>query len=132
MFALNHWMKTYCKYDYTYKTRRDAKNIILNHIGVCSTYANATAYFCSLLNIPCVYITGPDHAWNAIKYEGKWYHIDLLWDLMFLGNSEIDQTDSHTSKFENEIGVKIDMQDENLLTPEEIAKYHNEIPWTFD
>ena len=133
LFALNHWMKTYCKYDDKYlDIGGNAKYIILNHTGVCSNYANATVYFCTLLNIPCVYITGPGHAWNAINYEGKWYHIDLLWGLMYLGNSEIDQTDSHTSKFENEIGVKIDMQDENLLTKEEIAKYHNEIPWTFD
>ena len=31
-------------------------------------------------NIQCRYITGTDHAWNAVKLDGLWYNIDVTWD----------------------------------------------------
>ena len=31
-------------------------------------------------NIPNFKIISQNHIWNAVKIDGKWYHLDLTWD----------------------------------------------------
>ncbi|WP_026511614.1 transglutaminase domain-containing protein [Butyrivibrio sp. LC3010] len=62
-----------------------------NH-AVCSGYAFAFEYLLQKSGIPCAYITGsantipssekdqPDHAWNAVKINNRWYETDVTWD----------------------------------------------------
>ena len=70
-------------------------SIIINHVGVCADYSEATEYFCFLLNIPCTHYFTEDHGWNIIRVQGKWYHLDILWNLYFLGNKDIVKYESH-------------------------------------
>ena len=46
---------------------------------VCAGYAKALQYLLNLCGIECTYVTSETHAWNLIKLEGEYYHIDVTW-----------------------------------------------------
>ena len=55
---------------------------------VCQGYALIFYKMCTEVGIPCRMITGYGwsgsssipHAWNIVKINGKWYHVDTTWD----------------------------------------------------
>ncbi len=56
---------------------------------VCDGYSKAFQLICTMLDIPCVCISGTgisggsagSHMWNAVQMEdGKWYGVDVTWD----------------------------------------------------
>ncbi len=56
---------------------------------VCDGYARAFKYIANAAGIECELIQGnatnssgktENHAWNAVKLNGKWYYIDVTWD----------------------------------------------------
>ncbi len=55
---------------------------------VCVGYCMAAFYLLSDMGIPVRIVLGasedyqkdPDHAWNVVKVEGKWYNMDVTWD----------------------------------------------------
>lgn len=95
ILALSKWINGNCVYDSQYRGSISEECIIIERTGVCENYANATTYFCYLLNIPCGFVVTNTHAWNTIKINDKWYHLDILWELHFLGNNDIVQHSSH-------------------------------------
>lgn len=52
--------------------------------AVCNGYAEAMKLLCDLSGVTCKMISGTadgeSHAWNLIKLDKEWYHIDLTWD----------------------------------------------------
>ena len=51
----------------------------------CEGYAFAFDYLCALAGIDCFTVTGTNsqgeiHAWNIVKLEQMWYHVDCTWD----------------------------------------------------
>ena len=75
-FVLNY------KYDYTYSNYSKEK-IFTEKKGVCAAYTDAYEYIMQdKLGVPCVYVSsdGMNHAWNLIKIDGNWYHVDCTWD----------------------------------------------------
>ncbi|GEK35677.1 transglutaminase domain-containing protein [Kurthia sibirica] len=55
--------------------------------GVCMAYALLFEKMMELLAIPCYYVVGHangegdlGHAWNMVKLDGEWYHIDATWN----------------------------------------------------
>lgn len=58
--------------------------------GVCEGYAKAFKYLLDMMDIPCKLIYGygcdpgvgveESHAWNMIRIEGKWHHVDVTFD----------------------------------------------------
>jgi transglutaminase-like putative cysteine protease len=44
--------------------------------GACGTYAHAFQYLMERVGIPCVTISGDNHAWNMVYIGGKWLHCD--------------------------------------------------------
>ncbi|MBP3635787.1 MAG: hypothetical protein J6J17_04990 [Bacilli bacterium] len=48
--------------------------------AVCSGYTDAMAIFLNMLNLENVRVITDKHAWNAVKIDDIWYHIDLTWD----------------------------------------------------
>jgi len=59
--------------------------------GVCEDYTNLLGKLLDRLSIKNLYIWGecidgtyigdtPDHAWNLVKLNNKWYHCDATWD----------------------------------------------------
>lgn len=60
------------------------EGVILNGTAVCQGYAETFQLFMNLLGIKNKFITGyangGGHAWNLVKLNNKWYHVDTTWD----------------------------------------------------
>ena len=48
--------------------------------SVCSGYSDTMALFLNKLNLDNVIVITDNHAWNAVKINDKWLHIDITWD----------------------------------------------------
>ena len=67
-----------------------AYGCLVNHDAVCDGYAEALqilfdcvgieSYFMTGVASDLVTGTGENHAWNLVKIDGKWYHLDATWD----------------------------------------------------
>jgi len=60
----------------------DAYGLFNTRTGVCQAYSLAYAAVLRECGIDAVMITSEDmnHAWNLIKINGSWYHVDLSYD----------------------------------------------------
>lgn len=56
--------------------------IMTEKTGVCMGYALAFNHLMNVLKIPSTYVPSQsmNHAWNLVKIDGKWYHIDVTFD----------------------------------------------------
>lgn len=59
----------------------NAYGILVNHKGVCQSYALSYKLLCTLSGVECKVITGYldgnlPHAWNAVKFDNEWYQTD--------------------------------------------------------
>lgn len=72
----------------------DNQNIYSVFVGkksVCAGYSRAVQYLLNQLDIECIYVVGTAqdqeaHAWNIVKCQGKYYHLDATFgDPVFLG-----------------------------------------------
>ncbi len=70
-----------------------AKGVFENGIAVCRGYAEAFQLLMEALDIECQIVTGyaenTTHAWNIVKLDGQWYHVDTTFD------DPIDDTMEH-------------------------------------
>jgi hypothetical protein len=57
-----------------------AYGVLFEGYGICSGYADTMGIFLNRYNIPNYKIASENHVWNAVKLDGKWYHLDLTWD----------------------------------------------------
>ncbi|HZK39201.1 MAG TPA: transglutaminase domain-containing protein [Clostridia bacterium] len=59
-----------------------AYGVLVKGVGVCDGYALAFKDLMTRLDIPVVYLVSNamSHAWNMVKLNGKWYHIDVTQD----------------------------------------------------
>lgn len=58
---------------------RTIYGVFVNRKAVCAGYAKATQYLLNLLGIECSYVSNEKHAWNLLKLEGDYYHLDTTW-----------------------------------------------------
>lgn len=65
------------------------EGILMNGMGVCSSYAGAMNLLLGMADMECVFVTGVAqnkdgiaelHAWNKVNIGGMWYNIDAAWD----------------------------------------------------
>lgn len=60
------------------------KGIMENKKGVCQAYANAFNMFSSIAGLECHIATGTSngvaHAWNIVKIDNEYYHVDVTFD----------------------------------------------------
>lgn len=58
--------------------------VLIKGKGVCEGYAKAMKLIMDKINIECIIVVGKanktDHAWNMIKLDNNYYHVDLTWD----------------------------------------------------
>ncbi|MEG0971545.1 MAG: transglutaminase domain-containing protein [Lachnospiraceae bacterium] len=62
--------------------------VLKSHSAICVGNATTFKLFMDLLDIDCKIIhstTQGEHAWNMVKIDGDWYHVDLTFD----GGSEL-------------------------------------------
>ena len=59
-----------------------AVGVMVNKTGVCQGYALAYKYIMNRLGIQCEMVTSDAmcHAWNIVKIDGAYYHVDVSWD----------------------------------------------------
>lgn len=84
VLAIHDALCKWANYDYSY-TNYYADGIFINHSGVCQAYTYA---FHSLLSdvgiagddLDIVISDSMNHAWNMVRIDGEWYHIDVTWD----------------------------------------------------
>lgn len=81
--AIHDYIVNMVNYDTTYR-KYTAYDAIINKSCVCQGYALLTYKMMLEEKIPCRYITGVanggPHAWNIVKLNGKWYHLDTTFD----------------------------------------------------
>lgn len=58
---------------------RSIFGVFVNRRAVCAGYAKAMQYLLNLCGIECTYVTSETHAWNLLKLEGDYYHLDVTW-----------------------------------------------------
>lgn len=62
----------------------NAGGAIIDNRSVCQGYAMAFTYLCQAVGIECITVKGSTefggHAWNMVKVDDNWYHIDVCWD----------------------------------------------------
>ena len=58
------------------------ESVLVSHKGVCNDYAKAYEFLCTLAGLKCRFFRGGpmDHAWNIVRIDGKWLHVDCTWD----------------------------------------------------
>ncbi len=56
--------------------------ILLNGIGVCEGYAKTFKLMLDRVGIESTIVEGPkiNHAWNIVKIDNQYYHVDVTWD----------------------------------------------------
>lgn len=59
-----------------------AYGTLVGRISVCEGYALAYKYLLKQSGIDCLMVTSRamNHAWNLVKLDGKYYHVDVTWD----------------------------------------------------
>lgn len=77
-------------------TPHAAYTIITEGKGVCQAYAALTYKLLKAAGISNYYVTGftdEEHAWNLVKVDGKWYHLDTTWNDPVFNKSAQDMSD---------------------------------------
>lgn len=82
-----HLIRT-CTYD-ELNLDQGMYSIMVNHSGVCASFAKAFEFIMQCLGIPCTVVHGRltqssgmlgttlGHAWNVVCIGGRWYHVDV-------------------------------------------------------
>ena len=89
--AVHNWMIRNIRYDYKNYLRKKiprsagtVEGALLKKLCVCEGYALAFRKLMSSYHIPCKLVygraNGERHAWNMVKLNGNWYHVDVTWD----------------------------------------------------
>ncbi len=57
-------------------------SVLVNGTGICGSYALAYRAILNAAGMECLYLSSSqmNHAWNLVKIDGNWYHVDCCWD----------------------------------------------------
>ena len=127
--ALHDWLIYNANYDYSSNPHRTAAGVLVYGTGVCDSYARAYLMLCTIAGLDCMIITGdamtPDgwgaHAWNMVKLNGKWYHVDCTWDDPGTGGYEYHEyfcVDDETLSKDHRWNTPDGILDEGYIPPE--------------
>ncbi|MGE7691771.1 transglutaminase domain-containing protein [Lysinibacillus sp. NPDC097214] len=83
--AVNDYIVANTAYtDQTNSSPHSAYTVLAEHGGVCQGYALLAHSMLQKLGIETKYIVGyvgqEGHAWNLVKLDGQWYHLDTTWN----------------------------------------------------
>lgn len=57
-----------------------ATDILINHEGICSAYADTMSIFLYKFKIDNIKISSQSHIWNLVYLNNNWLHLDLTFD----------------------------------------------------
>lgn len=79
--ALHDYLLLHCEYDTSLK-RHSAYEALVEGRAVCEGYTAAYGDLLTLCGIENTVARSDtmDHAWNLVKLNGQWYHVDVTWD----------------------------------------------------
>ncbi len=82
--ALHDWLVLNCKYRKSRHKGGPVVSMLISGYGVCECYARSYHLLCTLAGLECRYICGKagggSHAWNLLRIDGEWVHVDVTWD----------------------------------------------------
>lgn len=82
--ALHDYLVLNLKYDETYQAASHTpEGVMKNHVAVCEGYARTMQLLLKLAGIDSKIVVGTAgeaHAWNLVKLDDEWYHVDVTWD----------------------------------------------------
>lgn len=78
---LHDWLIYNANYDYTFSYYYP-DGVLLNGTGVCMSYALAYGLLLDEFEIENTFLAadGMNHAWNLVKLNDEWCHVDCTWD----------------------------------------------------
>lgn len=74
------WLVEISEYRCSERLDYTAYGAIINHIAACSGYADAFLQTAKACGLEARYICSDDHAWNLVKLDEDWYHVDVCWE----------------------------------------------------
>ena len=82
------YLHDYLAHRYAYDTRPEAEAnanayaLFRDGVGICQAYALAFLALCRGAGLEADVVVSPamDHAWNHVRVEGEWYHVDVTRD----------------------------------------------------
>ena len=106
--VLHDYLKNTIEYDYSAvnavrpneRNMAEAHNVVgalLRGKCVCEGFAKAMKFLCDKIGLECWVVTGKGnssvgsgpHAWNIVKINGYYHHVDVTWDNQYADSSEI-------------------------------------------
>jgi len=85
-YLLDHMQYDYKEFSYGTPTKTrpyDVYGALIEQYAVCDGYASAMQLLGRLAGLDIIYIDGyasEPHAWNVIKLNGSYYHVDATWN----------------------------------------------------
>ena len=85
--ALHNWIIFNARYDMTYSNKSPA-GVLTRGYGIFQSYAEAYELLLTRAGLANRLLTGTGHnsngwirhAWNLVRIDGQWYHVDPTWD----------------------------------------------------
>ena len=64
------------------RASHNVDGILLDGVGVCEGYAKTFKLLLGKAGIESMIVVAPEinHAWNIVKIDGEYYHVDVTWD----------------------------------------------------
>lgn len=100
------WLVENCTYEKGESwSRSTAYSCIVLGKAQCSGYADAFLQTAKLCGLETRYVYNKTHAWNLIKLDGDWYHVDVTWE---------DPIGSNVYGFGNLRNMYINLEDDQI------------------
>ncbi len=84
---LHDYLVLHTKYDLGHQMNPDSEgitsyDILCRNAGVCQGYAQAYNDLLRRAGVESIMVSSDDmnHAWNMVKIDDNWYHVDVTWD----------------------------------------------------
>lgn len=114
VLAVHDYLVKSSKYDKINSVRNtvpldehEAYGVLVKGIGVCDSYSKAMKLLLEKAGVYCIVVKGSkagnsiqssddvDHAWNIVRIDGEYYHVDAAWNNVNEGKNSIDMVYHH-------------------------------------
>jgi len=108
--ALHDYLILHAAYDTSNPVPNDsykAYGVLVNGKGVCNSYAEAYNLLLTEEGIPSFKVTSTtmNHAWNMVKLNGSWFHVDVTWDDPLINGQNEDGFISYSNFLLTDAGI---------------------------